>query len=73
MSSLSRKDFLNLSFLSLLGVLLAGLMGCFNKIIPVNIIKDITTASTNDNTGTSKSESSKETQSQNETTSTSRE
>jgi len=71
MSNLTRKDFLNLSFLAVSGVLLAGLVGCFNKMNPINIIKNTTTSGTTDNTGAKESASSKETQPQNETTATS--
>jgi uncharacterized protein (DUF362 family) len=71
MSSLTRKDFLNLSFSALLGVLLAGLVACFNKMNPVNIIKNYATTDTTDNNSSKESASTKETQPQNETTSTS--
>ena len=72
MSDLTRKDFLNLSFLSLLGVLLASLIGCFNKIIPVNMIKTTATTDTTNNNSEKESASSKETKPQNETTATSK-
>lgn len=71
MSSLTRKDFLNLSFSALSGVLLAGLVACFNKMNPVNIINNSAATDTTNNNSSKESASNKETQPQNETTPTS--
>jgi len=71
MSNITRSDFINISFSSLLGLLLAGLIGCFNKIIPVNMIKNTTTTGTAKDTSAEESANSTKEQPQNETTSTS--
>jgi uncharacterized protein (DUF362 family) len=71
MGNITRRDFLNLSFSALAGLALASLIACFNKINPVNIIKNPVTTGTTNNTGVEESASSKETQPQNETTTTS--
>jgi uncharacterized protein (DUF362 family) len=71
MSNITRGKFLNLSFLTLAGIILTNLVACMNKMNPLNTIKSTTTDTTN-YASTKESANSREEQLQNETTSASK-